>query len=631
MNKLKKTILALTFLRRVKKNHTPISTNREIILDDPHEAKTMEQSLKKYNQITTSERTTSIEEKNDQNYMFNFPTIKTNKIVPVDLQNEEPQGMLSLENFEKEVSLTENDSRYFRSESDVDESPNFDDKEKVGDPSLFCIEEVDELENKNEEKNNITRSKILTKNDQAKILQQPQLPQNEEKMQENRSMQNIEEENSGEIEILNQEEFNVKIITNIRAEERFRNDQFVIYPDDSFKKMWNLLMSSLIMYVCLVMPYRVCFMEDDSEFKNLDYFTDSCFYLDIIVNFFSVYHDIEDDLVVSNRKIAMHYLATWFFFDFISIFPFDAIILNGKYNTLVRVARLPKLYRLVRVAKLIRMIKLLKEKRKILNPLLKMGAGSQRLIFSIISIIIFCHIACCFWYLTGIMDDTLDNWVDNNGYTDSGNFECYIASFYWVTSTVVTVGYGDIVASNTTERVMSCFLMFVGVVFYSFTIGSLSSLLSEFDAKNSVFDKKLNTLIQIKKKYAFDETLYLRIKKALKYGELKTDRDKEKFLTELPSNLRTELSFFMHKSIVSSIEFFKNRSERFIAFIGPLLKPIKIGRSEIIASQGDYANEMFFIKHGKVAIVIRQYNNFKFMNISEGYYFGEVLLIYYII
>jgi len=166
--------------------------------------------------------------------------------------------------------------------------------------------------------------------------------------------------------------------------------------------------------------------------------------------------------------------------------------------------------------------------------------------------------------------------------------------------------------------------MFVGVIFYSFTIGSLSSLLSEFDAKNSIFDQKLNTLIQVKKRYGVDENLYLRIKKALKYGHLKTDQDKENFLSELPSNLRTELSFFMHKGIVSSIEFFKNRSERFIAFIGPLLKQIKIGKNEVIASQGDYANEMFFIKKGKVAIVIRQYNYFKFMTISQGYYFGEV-------
>lgn len=34
------------------------------------------------------------------------------------------------------------------------------------------------------------------------------------------------------------------------------------------------------------------------------------------------------------------------------------------------------------------------------------------------------------------------------------------------------MGYGDINAGNTLERLISCILMFVGVFFYSFTIGT---------------------------------------------------------------------------------------------------------------------------------------------------------------
>ena len=635
MNKLKRTILALTFLGRVKKDISPNSTKQspDLCYDN---ATPLSPKLKQYNQILTHESNgvkTGFDQKSDDNDngLMSPPfSIKANKVVPLneiaELNNDGDHGeaLLSLEKYEREVSLTESDSRYFKSESELDESPNG--EERKINPSLFCIEEEDEAcENKFEEKN--FNSSIENKSDnRPKSLQQAQMSFHEsekEKMVESwRSNKIIEEEPLPERESTN--ESSSKVITKLRAEPRFKNHQFVLYPDDQIKRIWNIIMSILIIYVCMVMPYRVCFLEDDSMFNNLDYFTDACFYLDVIVNFVSVYHDVDDELVVENRKILCHYLSSWFPFDLVAVFPFDTIILSDKYNTLVRVARLPKLYRLIRITKLLRMVKLVKEKRKILNPLIRMGAGTQRLLISIISIIIFCHIACCFWYLTAIMDDGLDNWVDFNHYIDASNFELYIASFYWVTSTVVTVGYGDIYAVNTNERIMSIVLMFVGVIFYSFTIGSLSSLLSEFDAKNSIFDQKLNTLIQVKKRYGVDENLYLRIKKALKYGHLKTDQDKENFLSELPSNLRTELSFFMHKGIVSSIEFFKNRSERFIAFIGPLLKQIKIGKNEVIASQGDYANEMFFIKKGKVAIVIRQYNYFKFMTISQGYYFGEV-------
>lgn len=621
MNKLKKSILALTFLGRVKKD--TLTYPSEFILPNTNELKT-----KIINQISTTEdvaRSLSPINKNDQDIFS--PTGKLNKIVPLNEENLEINysSLLSLEKFEREVNLTENDSRYFRSESELDDDTPLENKES---PSLFCIEEEDEIIDKNEENFQPNDSKNL-KNTPIDIIQTPFVPELDSNDQKTNKLI-LEDEKSYNEEQVNpledEEGLNPRDLTKLRKEDRYKNNQLVLYPDDGFKRFWNIIMSFLIMYVCLIMPYRVCFIEDDSIFSDLDYFTDSCFYLDLLVNFVSVYHDLDDELVVDNRKIILHYLTSWFFFDFVAIFPFDAILMNDKYNTLIRVARLPKLYRLIRVTKLIRMLKLFKDKRKLMNPLLQMGAGSQRLIFSIISIIIFCHIACCFWYLTAILDDSLINWVDQFGYRDSSNFDCYIASFYWVTSTVVTVGYGDIVPVNTLERIVTIVFMFVGVVFYSFTIGSLSSLLSEFDAKNSVFDEKVNTLTQIQRKYVFDDNLFLRIKKALKYGHLKTDQDKENFLNELPSNLRTELSFFMHKSIVVSIEFFKNRSERFIAYIGPLLKPMKIGKNEVVASQGDYANEMFFIKSGKVAIVIQQYNNFKFMNISEGYYFGEVIL-----
>lgn len=37
---------------------------------------------------------------------------------------------------------------------------------------------------------------------------------------------------------------------------------------------------------------------------------------------------------------------------------------------------------------------------------------------------------------------------------------------------------------------------------------------------------------------------------------------------------------------------------------------------------------MYFIKSGKISLVLREHNNFKFLEISKGYYFGEVELLF---
>ena len=39
-------------------------------------------------------------------------------------------------------------------------------------------------------------------------------------------------------------------------------------------------------------------------------------------------------------------------------------------------------------------------------------------------------------------------------------------------------------------------------------------------------------------------------------------------------------------------------------------------------------SQVYFIKKGQVALVLRKYNNFKFRTISQGYYFGEVELLF---
>lgn len=82
----------------------------------------------------------------------------------------------------------------------------------------------------------------------------------------------------------------------------------------------------------------------------------------------------------------------------------------------------------------------------------------------------------------------------------------------------------------------------------------------------------------------------------------------------------------MFKDMVTSIEFLNKRSKRFIASIGPHLKSIFTSKDETIITKGDYANEIYFIKKGVVCVAVKELNNFSFMTISQGYYFGEVLI-----
>ena len=80
---------------------------------------------------------------------------------------------------------------------------------------------------------------------------------------------------------------------------------------------------------------------------------------------------------------------------------------------------------------------------------------------------------------------TKDNWIYAKDYNDMSAFDLYVTSFYFTTTTILTVGYGDISAINSTEKLLCILLMIIGVISFSFATGSLSSIIANFDSSEA--------------------------------------------------------------------------------------------------------------------------------------------------
>ena len=71
-------------------------------------------------------------------------------------------------------------------------------------------------------------------------------------------------------------------------------------------------------------------------------------------------------------------------------------------------------------------------------------------------------------------DDAYPNYFDEDDIPNGG---LYLTSFYFIITTMTTVGYGDISGDNNLERAVSIVIMLVGVISFSFATGSLSSIM----------------------------------------------------------------------------------------------------------------------------------------------------------
>jgi len=87
---------------------------------------------------------------------------------------------------------------------------------------------------------------------------------------------------------------------------------------------------------------------------------------------------------------------------------------------------------------------------------------------------------------------------------------------------VTTVGYGDFTCERTSEYILAIIWMAIGVSLYSFTIGSVSSLIATIDAKEAVLVNKIGSLRDYKRKYSLPAKTTFRIKTFLENSS-KTD------------------------------------------------------------------------------------------------------------
>ena len=74
-----------------------------------------------------------------------------------------------------------------------------------------------------------------------------------------------------------------------------------------------------------------------------------------------------------------------------------------------------------------------------------------------------------------------DSWMWDQYYSMMDGVELYITSVYFIVATTSTVGYGDLSASTTLERVFMITIMLAGVTSFTLISGALTSLISNYD------------------------------------------------------------------------------------------------------------------------------------------------------
>lgn len=97
----------------------------------------------------------------------------------------------------------------------------------------------------------------------------------------------------------------------------------LIYPSNVMKQCWDVVVVFLLLYTAIFVPFKVCFTDESTDGEFIfDLGVDFCFFVDIVLTFFTATEGDRGAIEVQKSVLAKNYFKGWFFIDLFTTIPF---------------------------------------------------------------------------------------------------------------------------------------------------------------------------------------------------------------------------------------------------------------------------------------------------------------------
>ena len=392
-------------------------------------------------------------------------------------------------------------------------------------------------------------------------------------------------------------------------------ERHVIYHKGSRKLKWDAVIGIFIIYNVLLIPVQMGFKwptpPADDPMSIIDVIVDVAFTIDIFLSCRSSYFDEDEDAVITDHwQMFLRYLKTWFLIDILAIIPFYLSIMpladdqkeDVQSLQLIRFVRLLRLLKLARLAKLGHHIGKLEDTLGI-NPI------TFDLMKMMLEVAFIGHMLACLWWAA--RDLTTKSWADYVYPLDQSDVaedvlysEQYVVALYWSFTTLATVGYGNIVPTNMTHRIVVILIMVLGATVFGYIVANVSTLMSDLDQTAARVSERISEITEFLAEKNCPRSLSGSIVRHFRHMFSQTSAfDEPGILQRLPNSIIRDILLTQHRDKVNKIALFRFiDNQSVVLFLFRMMTPVYFDINQAILKEGQLGNEVYFITQGHARV-----------------------------
>ena len=392
-------------------------------------------------------------------------------------------------------------------------------------------------------------------------------------------------------------------------------------PKENFIFVFDLLIIISTLFIEIYNPYYISTMKCYCYsihflIRYCYYITDFLYICDLLLGFGRAYYNIKFQLVTQMNDIIKHYISTNFLLDLLQSFPTFTLIsfqCSKNENNICLNYNMKTRQMLLIIFTAVKQLKFFKIINKKTNSVLfKLYELTNEKIFSekMIDIpILFFSVFFGFFIFISlnifIASQNYPNWITIANLQDRSIFIKYLNSFYFIMTTITTVGYGDMLGHSLSENVFKIVLLPVGISLYSWIVSYIGNHVNNESRISIRFNKDEGILEEIRIAYPnLPFKLYNQILHHLELRKLRQKKlDLNLLINSLPYSLRNTILFTIHQQVIRNFKIFKRCQNS--DFINQLLTnfiPLFSKKNAILIYENQLIENIIFIKEGRLSI-----------------------------